>query len=735
QVAGASAPRVINWQSEMSINDVLVTLLKELNVSKKTPPNEEQAAKLQDVMKDKTAPFYSRLMAAQFLTGSSSSIPFDDVPSIVASLKNRNQEELHQLFLTWCAHVERHGFPHRGDGYEMFYHMLKELSKQKEISFDEQNRDTALFAALYYSEVNPGKDSAKCLPLFLKTFLRSEKDRHEVFDLLLFELSPGIKSKYDLLASIIQMEVTVLNPHNFEMILSELAEVAKSQEGSSTCVVLLSVLLHVVESDQIIDWLIGVITTTDKSTRNNVHRSWMCRLSAIPALHSVLDETLEKCRSLFESTVDPIDFPPNTKEIHEWTCIDPYERWEEDEDVYWPSDALLSTILLLVSLRQKGAADKELRDLLLIGSRWHLEEIRLTSIQLLMRLAILTNDEKIEVLLRNLFVDEDNFVKELTKIEIDAGDGKLEEILVRFAKEGHKVALQLLIRLNERRSRSVIGDLLLSIDSEERRMAYSMTGGVLTLAQKEQIEKILRYTDTVDDQVIDYLNWLSKGDTEDVKIMEDVINNWREGDRKDWIKCAHLIPSSQLESIVDKNVNRIEELLVLSGSNSLYECPSFTEFYEKILEKEMEPKQYSDEMLTRLSLLDHFTREDIFPTEKAARIVFDTILRCRYKAVVDQGASIFENLLKREEKLARGYAEEILSLLSSSSSQCRSLSLSRTLLSCSLIDGSLIGSMEESFLVTYSLPLEKRPSLIRWMKTLKLMTAKANETSEFIFAI
>lgn len=48
------------------------------------------------------------------------------------------------------------------------------------------------------------------------------------------------------------------------MILSELAEVAKSQEGSSTCVVLLSVLLHVVESDQIIDWLIGVITTTDK---------------------------------------------------------------------------------------------------------------------------------------------------------------------------------------------------------------------------------------------------------------------------------------------------------------------------------------------------------------------------------------------------------------------------------------------------------------------------------------
>lgn len=112
------------------------------------------------------------------------------------------------------------------------------------------------------------------------------------------------------------------------------------------------------------------------------------------------------------------------------------------------------------------------------------------------------------MLLRNLFVDEDNFVKELTKIEIDAGDGKLEEILVRFAKEGHKVdlwsfsdlirmlqvALQLLIRLNERRSRSVIGDLLLSIDSEERRMAYSMTGGVLTLAQKEQIEKILRYT-------------------------------------------------------------------------------------------------------------------------------------------------------------------------------------------------------------------------------------------------
>lgn len=70
-------------------------------------------------------------------------------------------------------------------------------------------------------------------------------------------------------------------------------------------------------------------------------------------------------------------------------------------------------------------------------------------------------------------------------------------------------------------------------------------------------------------------------------------------DLSDWIKCAHLIPSSQLESIVDKNVNRIEELLVLSGSNSLYECPSFTEFYEKILEKEMEPKQYSDEMLVR----------------------------------------------------------------------------------------------------------------------------------------
>lgn len=29
-----------------------------------------------------------------------------------------------------------------------------------------------------------------------------------------------------------------------------------------------------------------------RATRSNVHRSWICRLSSIPALHSVLDETL-----------------------------------------------------------------------------------------------------------------------------------------------------------------------------------------------------------------------------------------------------------------------------------------------------------------------------------------------------------------------------------------------------------------------------------------------------------
>ncbi|GMR41722.1 hypothetical protein PMAYCL1PPCAC_11917, partial [Pristionchus mayeri] len=725
---GESCLRAIVWLKPMASKDVLVTLLKELNISKKTPPNEAQAAKLLDVLENKTAPFFSRLMAAQFLAGSSSNSTVISIPSIVASLKSRTADELFQIFVTWCVHVEKAGFPSLGDGYEFFYHLLKELSKRTEMLFHQENRDTALFATLYYCEVNPGKDSSKCLPLFLKAFLRSEPDRQEVFGLVLNQVSPGIKSKYDLLAAIIQSDHTVLNADNFHCILYELAEVAKSQEGSSTCVLLLSVIFQTVESVEIIDWFVGVITTTDKCTRNNVHRSWICRLSAIPSLHSALDDTLAKCRSLFVSTLDPIDFPPNGKEVHEWTCIDPYERWEENEDVYWPSDALLSTVLLLVSLRQKGPVDEGLRDLLLRASRWHHEEIRLTSLQLLMRFDNMSKDDKIDLVLRNLFVDEDNFVKELANIKIDSGDGKLEETLTRFAKEGHKVALQSLLRINESQGRLVIGDLLVSIESEERRMAYSIGGGVLRAKEKERIMEILMKMDTVDDRIIDYLNWLSKGNDQEKNIVEQLIVKWGKEGKADWIKCAHLLPSSNLKWIMEMNKERIEELLELSGSSSVEECPSFTQFYENIRLNGMQPKEYSDEMLTRLSLLEVSSRVGGFPTEKAARIVFDTILRCRYKAIVDQGASLFEMLIRREESLARGYGEEILSLLSSSSTQCRSLTLSRTLLSCSLLDSSLIESMESSFLVTYSLPLSNRPSLIRWLKTLKLMTAKANDT-------
>ncbi|GMS88601.1 hypothetical protein PENTCL1PPCAC_10776 [Pristionchus entomophagus] len=725
----------------MPDSDDLVALLKELSIAKKTPPNEAQVVKLRGIMKNKTVPFYHRLMAAQLLAASSSTSSSNDVPSLIASLKNRSREEVVQMFVTWCAHVDRHGFPLHGDGYEMFYHLLKTLAKHQEalhkqdyslrISFDEENKRTALFAVLYYSEVTPGKDSAKCIPLFLKTFTVYCPARWEVVHILVTEVSPGIKSKYELLAGVLNFDINALeqNSEHIPIIAEELAKLAASQEGSSTCVSLLAALLPSVRCE-IDDVFLKLITSTDKCTRNNVHRTWLCRLAGDPETHGFLDELLEHCREKCETMKDPDEIPPNCKEIHEWTCIDPYERWEEDEDVYWPSDALLSGTLMLVSLRQKGQADEGLRNLLLRASRWHLEEIRLVALQLLMRFTTLSNEEKRELLLRNLFVDEDNFVKELTKLEISSGDARLEETLARFAKEGHKVALQSLLRLNETRARSVVRDLLLSNDSEKRRMAYSMTGGVhwLTAEQKEIIVETLKYTVTVDDRAIDYLNWLSKEGKEETEMVEKLIINWKNGERRDWIKCAHFLPSSQLESILELNVKRIEELLILSGSNSVNECPSFTHFFENIKRRCMEAKEYSDEMLTRLSLLEHSSRSGVLPTAKAARIVFETILRCRYKAVVDQGATIFETLLKREPAMARKYSAEILCLLSSTTAECRNLSLSRTLLSCSLIDSSLIRSIEDSFLVIYSLPVEIRPSLIRWMKALKLMTAKANET-------
>ncbi|GMT18813.1 hypothetical protein PFISCL1PPCAC_10110, partial [Pristionchus fissidentatus] len=724
--------RYLSFGSNRMASEEILALLKVLNLSKESSLDEVQVMKLHHLLQDKVVPFHSRLMAAQILSNRSESGSSCETPALIASLKNRTPQELSQFLSTWCDYVKREGYPTQRDGYELFYHLLKDLSKLKDASFSKERRDTVLFASLYYSEVNPGKDSAKCLPLFLKTFLRADIDRHEVFILLLFEISPGVKSKYDLLASIIQLDSSVLNAENQSIILTELANVAKSQEGSSTCVVLLSMVLQTLKPDEIIDWFIDVVTTTEKSTRNNVHRSWICRLSAIPALHSILDRTLTRCRDKFGSLVDPIDFPPLENEIHEWTCIDPYERWEEDEDVYWSSDALLSTILLIFSLRQKGTMDDGWKDLLLRASKWHLEEIRLTALQLLQRFSILSVDEKIDVVLRNLTVDDENFMKEIGRIKLDCEGKRREEVIEiveRYSKEGHKIALQSLLQLDDSRGRSVVGDLLLSIDSEERRMAYGMIGAELNETEKRRIMDELSSTSTVDERTIDYLGWMMKGSAEDAAVVEKMIIDWRTGGVRDWIKCAHFVSSSQLSSILDENLNRIDELLVVSGSNSISECPSFTEFYEKIRKAGMEPKQYSDEMLSRLSLLDHSSRLELMCGEKALRVVFEAILRCRYKAVVDQGASIFETLLRRQPTLAAKYAEEILSLLSLDSTECRSLSLSRCLLSCSLVDSSLIRSIESSFLTVYSTsPLHTRPSLIRWMKTLKLMTAKANET-------